>query len=68
MHYILKKDTCNDLGLGKNNFLSDPGLPLIQLLTNAGDHTQTILKSMSDLLANQLSGKTNAGRVIRECI
>lgn len=51
------KDTCNELGLCIDNFLCDSGLPLIQLLTNAGDHTQTALKSMSDLLSNQLSGK-----------
>ncbi len=53
------KDTGDELGLCKNNFLCDSGLPLIQLLTNAGDHTQTVLKSMSDLLSNQLSGKRN---------
>ncbi len=62
------KDTCDELGLCKNNFLCDSGLPLIQLLTNAGDHTQTVLKSMSDLLSNQLSGKINPKREIKECI
>lgn len=56
------KDTCDELGLCKNHFLCDSGLPLIQLLTNAGDHTQTVLKSMSDLLPNQLSGKINQKR------
>lgn len=53
------KDTCNDFGLCKNNFLSDSSLPLIQLLTDAGNHTQTTLKSMSNLLTNELTGKTN---------
>lgn len=47
--------TCDDLGLSKDNLLRDATLSLVQLLTNAGDDTQTALQSVGRLLTNQLS-------------
>lgn len=46
--------TCNGLGLGKDNLLCDASFPLIQLLTDASNHSQTTLQGMGNLLANQL--------------
>jgi len=51
--------TCDDFGLSKHHFLCDASLPLIQLLTNAGNHTKTVLQSMSRLLTNKLTEKTS---------
>lgn len=50
------KNTFDVLCLLKDNLLCDASLSLIQLLANAGDHSETILQGMSHLLANQLSG------------
>lgn len=47
--------TCDDLGLSKDNLLRDATLSLVQLLTNAGNDTQTVLQSVGCLLTNQLS-------------
>lgn len=47
--------TCDDLGLSKDNLLRDATLSLVQLLTNAGNDTQTALQSVGRLLTNQLS-------------
>lgn len=46
--------TCDELGLGEDDLLCDACLPLIQLLTNAGNHTKTALQRVSCLLTNQL--------------
>lgn len=46
--------TCDDLGLSKDNLLCDAALPLVQLLTNAGDDAETVLQSVGCLLANEL--------------
>ena len=50
--------TCDDFGLSEHNLLCDASLPLVQLLTNAGDHTQAILQSVGRFLANELSQHT----------
>lgn len=47
--------TCDDLGLSKDDLLGDATLSLVQLLTDAGNDTQTVLQSVGCLLANQLS-------------
>lgn len=52
--------TCDDLGLSKDNLLCDAALPLVQLLTNAGDDTQTVLKSVGCLLTNELKPYQNS--------
>lgn len=51
--------TCDDLGLSKDNLLGDAALPLVQLLTNAGDDTKTALKSVGRLLTNELTRHTH---------
>lgn len=47
--------TCNDLGLSKDDLLGDAALPLVQLLANAGDDTETTLQSVGCLLTNELT-------------
>lgn len=41
--------TCNDLRLSVDDFFCGAGLPLLQLLPDAGDHTQVALQSVSHL-------------------
>lgn len=45
--------TCNDLRLSIDDFFGGSCLSLLQLLTNAGDHTQIVLQSMSHLKRQQ---------------
>lgn len=45
--------TCNDLRLSVDDFFGGSCLSLLQLLTNAGDHTQIVLQSMSHLKRRQ---------------
>lgn len=47
--------TCDDLGLSKDNLLCDAALSLVQLLTDAGNDTQTVLQSVGCLLPNELT-------------
>lgn len=51
--------TCDDLGLSKDDLLGDAALPLVQLLTNAGDDTKTALQSVGRLLTNELTRHTH---------
>lgn len=51
--------TCDDLSLSKDDLLCDAALSLIQFLTDAGDHTQAVLQSVSGLLTNELKIKTH---------
>lgn len=50
--------TCDDFGLSEHDLLGDASLPLVQFLTDAGDHAQTVLQSVGRLLSNQLNNKT----------
>lgn len=44
------------LGLCVDDLLCDASLPLVQLLTDAGNDTQAILQGVGALLTNKLSG------------
>ena len=57
--------TCDDLGLSEDDLLGDAALPLVQLLTDAGDHTETTLQSVGGLLTNEL--KHTHKHVITKC-
>lgn len=52
--------TCDDLGLSVDDLIGDAALPLVQLLTDAGDDTETILQSVGCLLTNELTQHTQA--------
>lgn len=52
-HELLSR-TCDDLGLIEDDLLGDAALPLVQLLTDAGDDTETGLQSVGCLLTNEL--------------
>ena len=47
--------TCDDLSLSKDDLLGDAALPLVQLLADAGNDTETILQGVSCLLTNELT-------------
>ena len=46
--------TCDGLGLGVHHLLCGSSLPLLQLLSDAGDHPQVTLQGVGHLLTNQL--------------
>lgn len=58
-HVISERDgglcTCDEFGLSVDDLLCDAGLSFVQLLTNAGDHTETVLQSVCGLLTNELT-------------
>ena len=64
---LSRSRTCDDLGLSEDDLLGDAALSLVQLLTDAGDHTQAVLQSMSGLLTNELKIKKTQKHLITKC-
>lgn len=59
--------TCDDFSLSEDDLLGDAALPLVQLLTNAGDDAEPVLQSVGRLLADELISHMQNIYLIRTC-
>lgn len=52
--FFLDRQTCDGLGLLKNDLLGDASFPFIEFLPNAGNHSKPLRQGMGHLLPDQL--------------